>query len=327
MDLLDDIIQFLINDPITLVLAMATAIALVICVLGMQFFSARLNIKRRAERVNSAPRSSAVGADGVAQMPAPPMTERQALLQRITTSIDSLFGEGDAAASKVLRQRLVQAGYYASSAPSVFLAIRVGGMVALGAIGFLIATFSDNHMTDVYMKMVAGAGLGYFAPTILLDQIVNKRKEEHRLGFPDFLDLMIVCCEAGLSMEAAINRVCREMADAYPSLSANLYFATLEIRAGRTVNDSLSNLAGRLGIEEAKTFATLLQQSAELGSSLIDSLKIYSDEMRNKRMMKAEEKANALPSKMTVPMMVFIFPILFIILLFPAYMRIKTMWI
>ncbi|MGL4635697.1 MAG: type II secretion system F family protein [Beijerinckiaceae bacterium] len=326
MDLIDDIIQFLINDPITLVLAVATAIALAIGVLGMQFISARKDVKRRAERVNTAPvAASNAATDGTPQ--APQLTERQALLQRITTSIDSLFGEGDAAASKVLRQRLIQAGYYAPNAPSVFLAIRVGGMVVLGIIGFLIATVADNHMTDVYMKMVGGAGFGYFAPTILLDTIVNKRKEEHRLGFPDFLDLMIVCCEAGLSMEAAINRVCREMADAYPSLSANLYFATLEIRAGRTVNDSLSNLAGRLGIEEAKTFATLLQQSAELGSSLIDSLKIYSDEMRNKRMMRAEEKANALPSKMTVPMMVFIFPILFIILLFPAYMRVKTMWI
>jgi tight adherence protein C len=327
METFDDIIQFLINDPITLVLAMATAIALVICVLGMQFFSTRMEVKRRAERVNSVPRTAAAGTAGAAAFPTPPMTERQALLHRITTSIDSLFGEGDGAASKILRQRLVQAGYYAASAPSVFLAIRVGGLLGLGATGFLIATFADNPMTDVYMKMVGGAALGYFAPTLLLDQIVNRRREEHRLGFPDFLDLMIVCCEAGLSMEAAINRVCREMADAYPSLSANLYFATLEIRAGRTVNDALNNLAGRLGIEEAKTFATLLQQSAELGSSLIDSLKIYSDEMRNKRMMRAEEKANALPSKMTVPMMVFIFPILFIILLFPAYMRIKTMWI
>ncbi len=89
------------------------------------------------------------------------------------------------------------------------------------------------------------------------------------------------------------------------------------------MNDALNNLAERLGIDEARTFATLLQQSAELGSSLIDSLKVYSDEMRNKRMMRAEEKANALPAKMTVPMMIFIFPILFIILLFPAYMKIK----
>jgi tight adherence protein C len=177
------------------------------------------------------------------------------------------------------------------------------------------------------MFMVGGAGLGYLAPQVALNQIVSKRMDEHRQGFPDFLDLMIVCCEAGLSMEASINRVSREMADAYPSLSANLYFATLEIRAGRTVNDAFANLAQRLGIEEAKTFATLLQQSAELGSSLIDSLRIYSDDMRNKRMMRAEEKANQLPSKMVIPMMIFIFPILFMIMLFPAYMRVKEMWI
>jgi tight adherence protein C len=223
----------------------------------------------------------------------------------------------------VLRAKLVQAGYYAPSAPAVFLALRVGLMVLLGLTAFLAGIFFDAHMTQTYMYMVGGAGFGYLAPGLALDRIVGQRRDEHRAGFPDFLDLMIVCCEAGLSMEASINRVCREMADAYPSLSANLYFATLEIRAGRTVNDAFANLAQRLGIEEAKTFATLLQQSAELGSSLIDSLRIYSDDMRNKRMMRAEERANQLPSKMVIPMMIFIFPILFMIMLFPAYMQYK----
>ncbi|MGL5116823.1 MAG: type II secretion system F family protein [Beijerinckiaceae bacterium] len=316
----DEIITFLADDPLTIILAVATAVTLGIAALGVQFLSVRRDVKRRASR---AARETTVSAAGPGTAPAPPEDARKAMVAKILASVDRLFGEGGKGTDKVLRKQLIQAGFYSANAPTVFMTIRLALAIGLGALGFAIAIALDDHATDLYMKMLVGAGLGYFGPIFGLGQIVSMRQEEHRMGFPDFLDLMVVCCEAGLSMEGAINRVCREMADAYPSLSANLYFATLEVRAGRTVNDALSNMADRLGIPEARTFATLLQQSSELGSSLVDSLKIYSDDMRNKRMMRAEEKANQLPSKMTIPMMLFIFPIIFIILLFPAYMQIK----
>jgi tight adherence protein C len=322
MDPIFDLIDFLISDPATLLFAAVGAALMGAVALGAQWASVRGQVKRRA---GEAAQAVAGAGHGRATAALPP-SRQSAALERIVTSVNRLFGEGEGAASKVLRSRLVQAGYYSTSAPAVFLTLRVGLLAALGAVGFLWGVASDMHVTNTYMFMVCGAGFGYMAPQIGLDRIVAARMDEHRMGFPDFLDLMIVCCEAGLSMEASINRVSREMADAYPSLSANLYFATLEIRAGRTVNDAFANLAQRLGLEEARTFATLLQQSAELGSSLVDSLRIYSDDMRNKRMMRAEEKANSLPSKMVIPMMIFIFPILFLIMLFPAYMRVKEMW-
>jgi tight adherence protein C len=322
MDAIFDLIDFLIADPATLLFAVAGAALLGAMTLGAQWASVRGQVKRRA---GEAAHAAAGAGHGRATAALPP-SKQSAALERIVTSVNRLFGEGEGAASKVLRKRLVQAGYYSASAPAVFLTLRVGLLAALGAAGFLWGVVSDMHITNTYMFMVGGAGLGYMAPQVGLDRIVAARMDEHRMGFPDFLDLMIVCCEAGLSMEASINRVSREMADAYPSLSANLYFATLEIRAGRTVNDAFANLAQRLGLEEARTFATLLQQSSELGSSLVDSLRIYSDDMRNKRMMRAEEKANSLPSKMVIPMMIFIFPILFLIMLFPAYMLVKEMW-
>lgn len=318
MEPLFDLIDFLIGDPMTLLLAVLGAALMGALAVAGNWASIRGQVKRRAGEA-----AHAVAGGGSDRITALPPSKPSMALEKIVSSVNRMFGEGDNATSKVLRSRLVQAGYYSQSAPAVFLTLRVVLMAALGGAGFIACTVADSHVTSTYMWMVAGAGLGYMAPQVALGQIVSKRMTEHRLGFPDFLDLMIVCCEAGLSMEASINRVCREMADAYPSLSANLYFATLEIRAGRTVNDAFANLAQRLGIDEARTFATLLQQSAELGSSLIDSLRIYSDDMRNKRMMRAEEKANALPSKMVVPMMVFIFPILFLIMLFPAYMQYK----
>jgi tight adherence protein C len=323
MEALFDLIDFLIGDPATILMAVAAAAAMGGLALAGQWASIRGQVKRRA---GEAAHAIAGGGTGRGHEVAS-SSRRTAALDRIVSSINGLFGEGESAASKVLRSRLLQAGYYAPSAPAAFLTLRVALMAAVGGAGFLAGVLLDRHITETYMWMVGGAGLGYFAPHFGLGLVVGKRMDEHRSGFPDFLDLMIVCCEAGLSMESSINRVCREMADAYPSLSANLYFATLEIRAGRSVNDAFSNLAQRLGIEEARTFATLLQQSAELGSSLIDSLRIYSDDMRNKRMMRAEEKANQLPSKMVIPMMIFIFPILFLIMLFPAYMRVKEMWI
>jgi tight adherence protein C len=321
MDAIFDLIDFLLRDPLTLVLAVGGALAMGVLALGAHWASIRGQVKRRAGEAAHA----IAGGTGRSTTALPPSKSSE-MLERIVVSVNRLFGEGETAGSKVLRSELVQAGYYAPSAPAVFLTLRVGLMAALGAAGFFGGLAMNLHITNVYMWMVAGAGVGYMGPKIGLGQIVSMRKDEHRAGFPDFLDLMIVCCEAGLSMEASINRVCREMADAYPSLSANLYFATLEIRAGRSVNDAFHNLSQRLGIEEARTFATLLQQSAELGSSLIDSLRIYSDDMRNKRMMRAEEKANQLPSKMVIPMMLFIFPILFLIMLFPAYMRVKEVW-
>jgi tight adherence protein C len=318
METIFDLIDFLLAEPSTLALAVAVAAGLGGAVLGAQWLMARADVKRRTLRLAADGPTSARETGRPQASPGP-----KAFLANLTASIDKLFGEGDAAASRILRKRMIQAGFYGSNAPAVFLTVRLGALLGLGAVGLGLGLAADDHMTAVYLKLVIGAGLGYLAPPLVLDRIIASRKDQHRAGFPDFLDLMIVCSEAGLSMEAGINRVCREMAGSYPSLSANLYFATLEIRAGRTMNDALNNLADRLGIEEARTFATLLQQSAELGSSLVDSLKVYSEEMRNKRMMRAEEKANQLPVKMTVPMMLFIFPILFIILLFPAYMKMK----
>jgi tight adherence protein C len=155
-----------------------------------------------------------------------------------------------------------------------------------------------------------------------VDRRIKHRRDEHRMGFPDFLDLLVVCADAGLSMEASLDRVGRELADSYPSLSANLHMAMLEIRAGRNMTEALNNLGDRLALDEARSFATLIQQSAELGSSITDALRVYSDDMRHKRLSRAEEKAYALPTKLAVPMMVCIFPVLFVVILLPVVVRV-----
>jgi tight adherence protein C len=175
-----------------------------------------------------------------------------------------------------------------------------------------------------FWPMVMACGLvGYIAPGFYISRRISKRQLEHRAGFPDFMDLLVVCADAGLSMEAALDRVGREIGDSYPSLGANIHMTTLEVRAGRSLSEALEHFGDRLGLEEARSFATLLQQSEELGSSMTEALRVYSDDMRHKRLSRAEEKAYSLPAKLSVPLVLCVFPVIVLVILLPAYVRFK----
>jgi tight adherence protein C len=178
--------------------------------------------------------------------------------------------------------------------------------------------------TTLWMMVIAVGFLGYVGPSFYLDRRIKARKAEHQSGFPDFMDLLVVCADSGLSMEAALTRVGNELTDSYPSLCANIHMTNLEIRAGRTLTEALEHLADRLGLPEARSFATLIQQSTELGSSITDALRVYSDDMRHKRLSRAEEKAYALPAKLSIPMMICIFPVIFVVILLPVIVRLAT---
>jgi tight adherence protein C len=201
---------------------------------------------------------------------------------------------------------------------------RLGAAIVLSGIAYLFTPtlLAGPGGTTWLCAWIAGL-LGYFAPNFYINRRITARQNEHRAGFPDFMDLLVVCADAGLSMEAALDRVGRELGDSYPSLSANAYMTTLEMRAGRTLSEALEHFGDRLGLEEARSFATLLQQSEELGSSLTEALRVYSDDMRHKRMSRAEEKAYSLPAKLSVPLMVCIFPVILIVIMLPVYVRFK----
>jgi tight adherence protein C len=172
--------------------------------------------------------------------------------------------------------------------------------------------------------IIVGGIAGYVAPAVYVDKRISVRRAQHRMGFPDFMDLLVVCADSGLSMEASLERIGREMGESYPSLTANIHMTNLEIRAGRPLKDALERFADRLGLEEARQFATLINQSLDLGSSINDALRVYSDDMRHKRLSLAEEKAYALPAKLSLPMMICIFPVLFVVILLPVFVRLHT---
>jgi tight adherence protein C len=225
------------------------------------------------------------------------------------------------AAMKVLRQRLIQAGIYDSRGVAFFFVARTVLAVALAFAMFVLWPAGGSFH---WLMVIAGGIAGYVGPSMYIDRRIAARKLEHRAGFPDFMDLLVVCADSGLSMEASLDRVGRELGESYPSLGANIHMTNLEIRAGRSLSESLERFADRLALEESKAFATLINQSIELGSSITDALRVYSDDMRHKRLSRAEEKAYALPAKLSVPMMVCIFPVLFVVILLPVFVRLKV---
>jgi tight adherence protein C len=227
---------------------------------------------------------------------------------------------------KLLRRRLIQAGIYDSRGVGYFFVGRTVLAIGLALLLFLLLPLFVNGSGSFFWLMVIVGGIaGYVGPSIYIDKRIKARRIEHRGGFPDFMDLLVVCADSGLSMEASLERVGRELGDSYPSLTANIHVTNLEIRAGRALKDALERFADRLALDEARAFATLINQSIDLGSSITDALRVYSDDMRHKRLSTAEEKAYALPAKLSVPMMVCIFPVLFVVILLPVFIRVHYM--
>jgi tight adherence protein C len=155
---------------------------------------------------------------------------------------------------KMLRHRLLQAGIYDPRGSSYFFFARIVMALGLAAAAFfLLPMFNLAGRSSFWLFVLLGGVLGYLAPSLYLDRRIKIRREEHRAGFPDLMDLLVVCADAGLAMEAALDRVGRELSPSYPSLAANIHMANLEIRAGRTMTEALEHLGDRLGLEEARS--------------------------------------------------------------------------
>ena len=281
----------------------------------MAFAQVRGSVKRRAARI----------ADDSDRTTNSRRSLRYSSLKAVTQLIEyttkHYAGTNDEK-MKVLRQRLIQAGIYDPRGVAFFFIARTALAVVLAAAVFLILPTVAAYNGSIFWLLVMIAGIaGYVGPSVYIDKRISARKIEHRMGFPDFMDLLVVCADSGLSMEASLERVGRELGDGYPSLTANIHMTNLEIRAGRNLKDALERFADRLALDEARAFATLINQSIDLGSSITDALRVYSDDMRHQRLSLAEEKAYALPAKLAVPMMVCIFPVLFIVILLPVFVR------
>ena len=261
------------------------------------------------------------------QSEAAPRKNPSAVREKAVKRAQEFYARSDPENVARLRMKLIQAGYMEPRAVGMFFLIRFATLIGAALGAFLInhwAASAESTMTSRWTFIILSGAGGYFMPGLVLTQKVREKMREYRNGFPDFMDLMIVCSDAGMSMEAGIERVSRELSRTYPSLSQNLILVSLELRAGRSLDDALKALADRLSLDEVRSFATLLQQSKELGTSLSGSLRVFSDEMRHKRMSLAEEKAHALPAKMSVPVTVCILPVVLMIAIIPIIVKLTT---
>jgi tight adherence protein C len=253
-----------------------------------------------------------------------PQRSSAAAVQKLIESTTKHYLSIDSENMKILRKRLVQAAIFDPRAVGAFFLLRTVMAVVLGGLAATVLPMLSTSFEEMFWMFAGIGGLaGYLAPSLLLDRRISAKRREYRTGFPDFMDLLVVCADAGLAMEGALERVGRELAESYPSLAANIHMTNLEIRAGRPLSDALEHFGDRLGLDEVRSFATLIQQSNELGSSITEALRVYSEDMRHKRLSAAEEKAYALPAKLTLPLMVCVFPVLFVVILLPVIVRIK----
>ena len=223
-----------------------------------------------------------------------------------------------------LRLNLIRAGYFRKDAINFYVFWRLAAVVLMPVVAYFLVSFFVHQakFTTMLIVILIGMGLGVIGPDAFVARKQRLLSAEYRIVFPDFLDLLTVCVDAGLSLEGALSRITPEMGRRNRFFGINLAIMGAEMRAGRTFVEALVMLAERLMIPEARSLVAVLRQSAELGSDVGEALKIFSDEMRGKRLLRAEEQANKLSVKMLAPLALFIFPVVLMVIVLPIAMRI-----
>jgi tight adherence protein C len=250
------------------------------------------------------------------------------LVERVAKRLDR-FGPAPSPRNvRRLRRRLMMAGYFDENAVMVFRAVRLGCALALPALLFFTMTVVFRRPVDF---TTIGASMlailyGLFMPSFILSRMISNRKGRITRALPDALDMMVVCVEAGLGLNAALQRVGREMELVEKDLSMELAITNREIRAGKARDEALRNLGDRTGVEDVKSLVAMLVQTDRFGTSIADSLRVFADSMRTKRRQRAEETVAKAAIKLIFPLLFFIFPALFIVLMGPAIIKLSEVF-
>jgi tight adherence protein C len=220
----------------------------------------------------------------------------------------------------VLAERLMLAGYEQPFAVRAYVLARTVLTVLLPilAVGVMALTNEWPAPTKLYMIILGAAFAGLYLPNFVISNRAGERRKEIINGFPDTLDLMLVCIEAGLGVDATFNRVGSEITKSHPLLASLFASVALELRAGRSREQALKTLARKSGVPEIAAFSTLIIQSDKLGASISQALRVYASEMREGRRMRAEEKAARIPVLLSLPLVCFLLPCMVAVLMLPA---------
>ena len=312
--------EFLLNEAARIAILFLLFMAVVAVTLGIAA-TVRERQQVRERLVDTGPRASE--PDDIAIGAGLRTHDARGAWVSLVTAIESagipLVDTKDA----TIRSRLVSAGYRQEHAPRIYSLVRLVLVVGLpiAAIGFLWASGSAASMKKLIIVGMIAALMGLYLPSLWVRAKADRRQREIINGFPDALDLMLVCVEAGLGLEAAFSRVGMEMTRSHPLLAEQYGAVVLELRAGRSQEDALRRMADRAGADEIRAFATLLIQSHKLGSSVSQTLRTYAGEMRERRRMRAEEKAHRLPVLLSIPLVTCMLPVMIGVLMLPAVIR------
>jgi tight adherence protein C len=297
--------------PLLIVLMAFGAVAALVFVAG-QYFASQLQLQRRAASSGRATET----------MPA--------LLESVNALVSSYFDEKrfgvQGTVRAKLRRDLVRAGYFRLDAVNYYIFIKLAVVVIVPIAAYIAA----EEVLVAYgwplklFAVITATGIAILGPDAYIARRQRTLTDKYRIAFPDLLDLMVVCVDAGLSLEAGIGRLSKEILKRNRELGMNLLILEAETRAGRGMPDALDSFAERLALDEARAFVSTLRQSIELGSDVGDALRVFSEEMRDRRLLRAEERANQLPVKMVLPLGMFIFPVILMVVMVPVILRLLT---
>jgi tight adherence protein C len=278
-----------------------------------EYVGARIELRRRLP-------AGATMADSQAQ-------RRGSGLGELVTAhfTEERFGV-DSKLRQKLRRELLRAGFFDPLATRYYVFARFCTVVMLPVAVFFIfgLVLPGAPFFMLMIAVMATAGIGVLAPDAYLSRRQSKLQHNYRLIFPDLLDLLVICVAAGLSVEASFDRIREPLSRRNSFLGQNIELMGTEMRAGRSSIEALNSLADRLGLDEAASFVAVLRHSIALGADVASSLRVFSEEMRSRRMLLAEKKANELPVKMVLPLALGIFPVILMIVLLPIVVKLST---
>jgi len=297
---------------IAIMLCAFLAVAAMVFASG-QHLAARAQLRRRLP-VAAGPRNAPMGAGGG--------RVRSAITQHF---VEERFGV-DTELRTRLRRDLLRAGYFTNDAINFYIFARICTVAVLPIAVFVLLRLYVPGMSSMLTTAVAGlsALIGIVGPDAYIARRQRLLAQRYREHFPDMLDLLVVCVGAGLSLEGALDRITEEIGKKDRELGKNLEMLGVETRAGRGTMDALNSLADRLALDEASSLVAMLRQSVEFGGDIGDALRIFGDEMRDKRLLRAEETANKLSVKMVLPLGMFIFPVILVIILLPIGLKLGS---
>ncbi|WP_223421794.1 type II secretion system F family protein [Tateyamaria pelophila] len=292
----------------------------IVGVLGVMMIAAVIimMLRQPEDPLNKLKRTSRAAAAGGSHK----QTLRQGARNEQLQKFSNFLEPQDLAELSKRQLTLRQAGYQSRDAVRVFHAAQfILGLLGLAAgvvyVNFIVGT--DGMTTNkIIMYTVGPGGVGYYLPQYWVTRRVEERKDQITRGFPDSLDMMLVCVEAGQSLDQSITRVAGELQASYPALAEEFQVVSYEMKAGKDKVNVLNDMGERCGVQDVASFVTVLVQSASFGTSIAEALRVYASEMRDKRVMRAEEAANKLPTKMTLATMMLTVPPLLIILVGPS---------